>query len=419
LGYYQYRDSKFRINATSTAQALMKLTPEIMDDLVNQVDESSLVKNLATMVSVPSVNPFDDPATASCRELEFANLYEVFLRECNMETTQRIVVESRPNVFGRIRGTGSGPCVMLAGHMDTVGIDGYDDPFNPVVKNRRVYGRGSCDMKAALAAYIEVARIIQKSNLDLSGDLLIAGVADEEHQMLGSKEISVNGPIPDFAIVGEPTELKVCHAHKGQLCMHIKTFGKASHSSVPESGVNAIQHMANVIQALESYGKELQSRPADPVCGHGRVNPGVIQGGTISSSVPDYCELEVDRRILAGESLESVVDEYRKLLEPLEKSIPDFQYEIGAPTMNNAALNTPADSSVVCAIAEAFEAIQGYPADVGDFTASTDAPHFLCPAVICGPGSIRQAHTLDEYVEIDQLTAAARIYLRTVLQLIA
>jgi acetylornithine deacetylase len=397
----------------------MKLTPEIIDDLVNQVDESLLVKNLATMVSVPSVNPFDDPASVLCRELEFANIYEAYLTDCNMETIRRDVAEGRPNVFGRIRGTGSGPCVMLAGHMDTVGVDGYDDPFDPVVKNRRVYGRGSCDMKAALAAYIEVARIIQGSKLEMSGDLLIAGVVDEEHQMLGSKDVSVNGPIPDFAIVGEPTELKVCHAHKGQLCMHIKTFGRAAHSSVPESGINAIQHMASVIQALESYSKELQSRPADPVCGHGRVNPGVIQGGTISSSVPDYCELEVDRRILAGESLESVVDEYRKILGPLEKSIPEFKYEIGEPTMNNAALNTPADSRVVSAIADAFETTQGYPAHVGDFSASTDAPHFLCPAVICGPGSIRQAHTLDEYVEIDQLTAAARIYLRTVLQLIA
>jgi len=396
----------------------MKLTPELINSLVNQVDESLLVTNLATMVAVPSVNPFDDPASASCRELEFANVFEAFLQDSRMETSRREVADGRPNVFGRLRGTGSGPCVMLAGHMDTVGVDGYDDPFNPIVKNGRLYGRGSCDMKAALAAYIEVARIIQQANIEISGDLIIAGVADEEHQMLGSKEISVNGPIPDFAIVGEPTELKVCHAHKGQLCMHIKTFGKASHSSVPELGVNAIQHMANVIKAFETFGNELQSRTPDPVCGHGRVNPGVIKGGTISSSIPDYCELEVDRRILAGESLESVVDEYRQILEPLEKSIPDFQYEIGEPTMNNAALNTPADSKVVSAIADAFESIQGHPADVGDFTASTDAPNLLCPAVICGPGSIRQAHTLNEYVEIDQLTAAARIYLRTVLQLI-
>ena len=389
-----------------------------IEELVNLVDEDRLVNDLGAMVSTPSVNPFSDPVTEACREQEFATLYRDLMNDQGLDTFSRTVVHGRPNVFGRLSGSGHGPCIMLAGHLDTVGVEGYDDPFNPVVKNRRLHGRGSCDMKAALAAYIEVARILHREKVRLKGDLLLAGVVDEEHLMIGSRDISRNGPIPDFAIVGEPTELKICHAHKGQLCMSIKTFGKASHSSVPENGINAISHMADVVKALDRYSEELKSRRPHPVYGHGRVNPGVIQGGTISSSVPDYCELEVDRRVSTDETRAVVVNEYRQFLDRIARSNPEFRYEIGPPTLDNAALDTDVGSDIVVGIVEAYRATLHQPANVGAYVAATDAPNLLCPAVICGPGSIRQAHTLDEYVEIAELTAAAKIYLRTVLDLL-
>jgi len=234
-----------------------KLDDDIIAQLVDEVDESRLVTNLATMVATPSVNPFDGVATETCRELEFADLYQAQMSALGLHTSRRNVAPGRPNVFGRIiaaeRKSERKKCVMLAGHTDTVGVEGYDDPFNPLVRDGRLYGRGSCDMKAALAAYIEVAHILQDHDLGLTGDLIIAGVVDEEHAMIGSKEISENGPIPDLAIIGGPTELEVCHMHKGQLCMHIKTFGRAVHSSVPEMGINAINHMADVIKGIEHY----------------------------------------------------------------------------------------------------------------------------------------------------------------------
>ncbi len=399
-----------------------RLDDDTIDQLVDEVDESRLVTSLAAMVATPSVNPFDGNVTEDCRELEFADLYQDQMAALGLQTSRREVVAGRPNVFGRMIGrerkSEHRKCVMLAGHLDTVGVESYPEPFNPVVRDGRLYGRGSCDMKAALAAYIEVAHILQDHDIRLSGDLLIAGVVDEEAGMIGSKDISEKGPIPDLAIVGEPTELKVCHTHKGQLCMHIRTFGKACHSSVPETGINAISLMADVIKGIERYANDLAARPGHPVCGHARVNPGVIKGGSIASAVPDYCELEVDRRFLPGETPEEIIAEYRDILDNIARQNPDFRYEIGKPTVENAALNTPVESEVVSTIASAFETIQGRPADVGVFPAATDAPHFLCPAVVCGPGSIYQAHTLDEYVTIDELTASARIYLRAVLQLL-
>ena len=312
--------------------------------LLEQVDEAAIVHDLSELVSTPSVNPFDDPVSASCRELEAANLYEAMMQRAGMETFRRDVATGRPNIFGRIRGSGEGPCVMLAGHLDTVGISEYIDPFSPVIKDGKLYGRGSCDMKAGLAAFIEVARIISQNKISLKGDLLIAGIVDEEHLMIGSRDISEHGPIPEFAIVGEPTELDVHHVHKGQFCMHIKTHGQACHSSIPEQGINAIQHMAKILQAFENYNEELKSRPADPICGHASFNPGVIRGGEIASSVPDYCELEVDRRVIAGETIEQVIEEYHARIRPLQNATPNFKYEIGDPTLVSYPLNTPANS---------------------------------------------------------------------------
>ena len=388
-----------------------------IDTLRGQIDRKRLVDLLRELVAIPSVNPFDAPADENNRELEIADYYQARMEDLGLLTSRRDVVAGRPNIFGRLKGTGNGPCIMLAGHLDTVGVEGYDNPFDPAIKQDRIYGRGSCDMKAGLAAYIEVARILVSNDVELSGDLLIAGIADEEHQMIGSREIRQNGPIPDFAIVGEPTDLEVCHAHKGQLCMHIRTHGKACHSSVPELGVNAIAHMAKVIDAFDTYNDELKARPAHPICGHGRFNPGVIRGGAIASSVPDYCELEVDRRTIIGETLESVVSEYRQRLDPLAKTVPGFNYEIGPPTLVTDALDTPKDSPIVEKAAESFRLTMGNDPALAPFSAATDAPNLLCPAVICGPGSVQQAHTLDEFVEIDQLTHAAEIYLRSVLAL--
>ncbi|MGI9387459.1 MAG: M20 family metallopeptidase, partial [Methyloligellaceae bacterium] len=217
-----------------------------------------LVQDLSDMIAIASVNPFDEPAKPGQREQEFADYFSKRLEELGLETGRRDVVDGRPNIWGRLKGRGTGPSVMLAGHMDTVGVDGYDKPFEPVVKDGRVYGRGACDMKAALACFLEVVRLLHDTDITLDGDLIIAGICDEEHVMIGSSDFGRNGPSADFGIVGEPSELKLCPAHKGQLGIFIRTTGKAVHSSVPEKGVNAIEHMGAVIEQFSTYNDEIQ-----------------------------------------------------------------------------------------------------------------------------------------------------------------
>ncbi|MXZ79810.1 MAG: M20 family metallopeptidase [Gammaproteobacteria bacterium] len=391
---------------------------EDIADIVEQIDEGRLVERLAEMINIPSVNPFDAPAEPGYREREFAMAYRDAMEAAGLDTSVREVSDGRPNVFGRRPGVGEGPTVMLAGHLDTVGIDGYQNPFDPVVEKGRVYGRGSCDMKAGLAAFLEVATVINDLDVKLAGDLVVAGVIDEEYLMAGSRDVSVNGPSVDFAIIGEPTDLRICHAHKGQLCLPIRTFGRATHSSLPENGTNAIVHMSAVIRKLEEYARHLTSREPHPLCRHGRVNPGVIRGGTIASTVPDFCELMVDRRTLPGETRETVMAEWHELLEPLFREFPDLRIEFGEPVVDNPPLDTPADSPIVEAVADAFRIAVGETATIAAFPAATDAPNYRCHSVVCGPGSVEQAHSLNEYVEIEQLVSSARIYLGAVLKLL-
>ncbi len=389
----------------------------MIEHLMRQVSEDRLIESLSQMVSIQSVNPFDEPPGPDHREQEFADFFVSQMENLGLETGTREVSPGRPNVWGTLRGTGGGPAIMLAGHMDTVGVPDYPTAFEPRVADGRLHGRGSCDMKAALACYLEVIRVLKDTGVSLKGDLIVAGVADEEHLMIGSKDWGRNGPHADFGIIGEPTELAVCPAHKGQYCLFIRTFGKAVHSSVPHLGENAIERMARIINAFADYNDELAQRPAHPMCGHGTFNVGVITGGSISSAVPDFCQIEVDRRILPGETHEQIVDEYKARIDPLIVDDPGFRYEIVGGSLETPALDVAVDSPVVTALAQAAQAITGAPAEVKALAAATDAPNMGFPSVLCGPGSIAQAHTTNEYVAIDQLTKVTRIYLHTILSM--
>ncbi len=386
-------------------------------NLCDRVDEAAVTATLAEMVAIQSVNPFDEPASPGHRESEMADYLCDRMAALGMEVERRDISAGRPNVCGRLKGRGNGPSFMLAGHMDTVGVEGYKSAFEPRVEDGKLHGRGACDMKGALAAYLEVVRVLRDSGTELEGDLLIGVVSDEEHTMIGSKDWGPNWPHADAGVIGEPTELAICPAHKGQAAMLIRTFGKAVHSAMPELGENAIVRMARVIEAFDGYGDELLTREPHPLCGHGRFSPGVIRGGTISSAVPDFCELEVDRRMVPGETEEQIVAEYHTRLDRLVETDPGFRYEIAGPTIGVGPLDIAPDDGLVKSLARACEAVTGTLPPVAAFPGGTDAPNMGFPCIICGPGALAQAHTVNEFVETAQLSDAARIYLLAALEL--
>jgi acetylornithine deacetylase len=378
------------------------------------VDRDALIADLAALIRIPSVNCFgnEDPATPP--EAAMSDHFAQKLRDLGLNVSTKEVSGGRRNVWGVLKGTGQGPTIMLAGHLDTVGVDGYDAPFEPHVENGKIYGRGSCDMKAGLAAYLEVIRILKTSGTRLAADLIVAGVVDEEHAMTGSYDFGLNGPKVDFAIVAEPSNLAICPTHKGQICRTIRTKGISVHSSVPERGVNAIFHMSRVLERLRNLADLLSKSDPDPMCGSPTLSVGVISGGTNVSSVPDWCEIAIDRRTIPGETFESVTAEVRTILDQISLTTPEFDYDLCAPELNVDPFHTDLASPIIATISQAYTEITNKPAKITAFSGSTDAPNFRCPAVICGAGSLEQCHSLNEYVEIDDLVAAVKIYIRTI-----
>lgn len=389
-----------------------------LSEVFDLIDQNRLVSDLSTMIEIPSVNPVDDEARPGFREQELGEFYLERMSQLGMEVGSRDVVPGRPNVWGVLKGKGNAPSLMLSGHLDTVGTENYPTALKAVITDNRVYGRGSCDMKAGLAAYLEVVRLVNETGSRLEGDLMITGIADEEHLMIGSRDLGQHGPWADYGLIGEPTDMIICPAHKGQLGFIIRTFGDAVHTSQPEKGTNAINSMAKVIETFHTYGEELMGRDAHQLCGHARSCPSVIRGGTVLSTVPDYCELEIDRRTLPGETQETVLREYHKILDDLAVTLPGFKYEIAGPTLNVAPLNIPMDSPIVQASEKAYERVFGEEGTISAFIAGTDAPNLGFPTVVCGPGSIEQAHTTNEYVEIEDIASVTRLYLCTVLDLL-
>ena len=294
-------------------------------DIEAAIDPDWMARILREMILIRSENPFDDPPGEGTREQEMADYLAGHLSDLGMTVEMQAVRPGRPNVFGVLRGSADRSRLMLAGHMDTARTTGYPEAYEVRVADGKMYGRGACDMKAALAAYLGAARALRATGTRLAGTLILCGIVDEEYQMLGSKAIGRGGRMADQGIIGEPTNLKVCPANKGRVSTKIVTRGRAAHSSVPEKGVNAIAAMARVIQAFEDYNRELLGRPPHPLCGNGRFTPGVIHGGVQVNMVPDRCELEVDRRTLPGETRESVYAELQARIDRAGRGRPRFQ----------------------------------------------------------------------------------------------
>lgn len=376
-------------------------------------NRNRLIAELSALIRCESVNTFGETSPVGA-ESAMADLFEVQLRSLGLEIGTHEVTTGRRNVWGSLKGVGAGPTILLAGHLDTVGVDGYTYPFDPIVKDGRIHGRGSCDMKAGLAAYLEVIRQLQGTGIPLLGDVIIAGVVDEEHAMTGSKAFGLYGPQVDYAIVAEPTLLQISTAHKGQILTTITTKGLAAHSSLPEKGRNAVYHMSAVLGSLQDYAGELSLRKADPACGKPSFSVGVIRGGDNACSVPDLCQIDIDRRTIPGETSADILHELRNVLARAKATVPELDFEIGTPFLDLPPLDTSADALVTKSMIDACEAISGQ-VSVTAFPGSTDSPNFGCPTVVCGPGDLAQCHSLNEYVAIDQIEDAVRIYVHAIL----
>ncbi len=383
--------------------------------MLKHINKDRILNHLSEMILIPSINPFDEEASAGKSEAAMANYLLDKFKALGLETAQHEVAPFRPNVWGKLRGKGKGPSLALIAHMDTVGIEGYQNPFEAKYSDGKVYGRGSCDMKAAFASFLEVIEVMRESNIEPDGDVYIIGVADEEYHMIGSKSYPEHGPKVDFGIVGEPTELQICPAHRGQYGFRIAAIGKSVHSGQKHLGQNAIYDIVPLLTMLQEFDKDLQAGASHPLCGTSTCSTNVISGGTVLSIVPERCEVEIDIRQIPGVTAESVRQDLESRLAKLMDAYPDKRYEIVAQSWDIPAHEVPSDSPELKKLAGHFKALFSKEAEIVAFPAATDAPNMGFPSVICGPGDLKNAHTTNEFVDLDEVVDAAKLYLAYIL----
>ena len=340
-------------------------------------------------------------------ERAVAELAAAWLRHWGFETVVTEVVAGRCNVVSR-RGEGAGPSLLLNGHLDTVGVSGMTEPFSGAVRDGRLYGRGSADMKSGVACILAVAADMASERIP--GELIVALTADEEHASIGMEALVGTGVVADAAVVCEPTSLSVMPAHKGFLWIDAHVRGRAAHGSRPDAGVDAIAHMGHLLVAFEEEAERLRLDTGHELLGPASLHAGTIRGGSAPSVYPDRCHLVVERRTLPGETAATVMEEVGRVVAAARGRCPGLDASVAAGLFR-AATEVPASSPLVTGLRGAC-ARAGIPGDVRGMTAWVDAC-FLnesgTPAVCFGPGSIAQAHTADEWVSVSEVRMCARV----------
>jgi acetylornithine deacetylase len=359
------------------------------------IERGAVVGLLSDLVRIPSVNP---RMSGGAGEQALARFVAERLRALGLSPRLIEVEAGRPNVVATASGAPGGPHLVFEAHLDTVSpAHDQADPFVPRLDGDRLSGRGACDTKASMAAMLLAYESVRAVR-DRRATLTLAFLMGEELGHVGAQHLVASGFTADGVVIGEPTGLTVIVAHKGVLRWRMTTLGRAAHSANPDRGRNAIVAMARVIRALdEELAPRLQAR-WHSLLGSPTLSVGRIEGGLQVNVVPDRCTIDLDRRVLPGESWADVRAEIEGALRAPGAGIPEESVLIESPYQDNAGMETAADSPIVRLAQEAVR-LDGGAGPLGGVPYSTDATAFAAagiPCVVLGPGDIAQAHTSAE-----------------------
>lgn len=375
-------------------------------DLSRHLDRQRLVARLVALVQAESENPPGNEAAAGRVATELCE-------ELGLDVEVHEAVPGRPNVIARWTG-GEGPTLGYCSHIDVVPAGDpslWDaEPYGALIKDGRLFGRGSSDAKGPIAAALEAVAVLKGAGVEPRGTLELELVSDEESGgFKGAGWLADEGLIrPDLAIVGEPTLLRVVRAQRGIAWSRITTRGVAAHGSAPERGVNAIDHMSAVINELHT------SLPAmsHPVVGGPTLNIGTIHGGEKLNIIPASCVIEIDRRTIPGETNDDVIAQFEAAVERARVTYPNIDAVVEIVD-SGSPFEVPADARLVTTMVDAAREAIGRDVEVIGFRGASDA-RFLAEVgaevIVFGPGDITLAHTARESIEIDDLERGAVAY---------
>lgn len=366
--------------------------------------DRDVVALLQHLVRIPSVNPLTGEAPEISGELACARAVAAHLADLGAEVTLPEVLPGRPNVLARFPSERPGkPRLLFAPHTDTVSVSGMTvDPFGAVERDGRIFGRGASDTKGTMAAMLRAFWNARALLPRLSHEIWFAGLVDEEVENRGAQWLVDQKFAADFAIIGEPTRCDLVTAHKGALWLRLRTAGRAAHAATPEQGENAIYTLAAAALAVrDRLIPELQ-REIDPLLGCATASLGIIRGGRKVNVVPDWAEAELDLRTLPNQQGPAFVARVTALLQA---AVPGLEVE-------RARCQPPMNTSRAHPLIRQLEALGSRCIAVSWFCDGSVLASGGIPAVAAGPGDIAQAHTADEFIEVEELRRGERFYTR-------
>lgn len=375
--------------------------------MTNPIDPAQVTELLARLVATNSVNPAFDPDAPG--EHAISALVEGELRDAGFTTELVDAEPGRTSVIGR-RGPRGGRSLLLYAHLDTVGLGGMPGGLAPRVEGGRLYGRGAYDMKCGMAAILAAVRSLDGASL--RGEVIVAGVADEEVASIGMQAV-LERVTATAAIVTEPTGLDVVTAHKGFCWIDVSARGRAAHGSRFDEGIDANRALARVLARLDELEAELRRRPEHPLLGPPSLHVGLIDGGAGESIYAAQARATIERRMLPDETEASVLAELDTLVRSVEAVHPGARFETRA-RLTRAAYETSARSEIRQVVAEAAHDVLGAaPAERG--------VAYWMDAALLGAAGVDTvafgatgggAHSDVEWVELDSVVVLAEVLRR-------
>ena len=382
-----------------------------------------LVQTLSELIAIPSVNPMGRPVQGpEYLETRLTAHLERLFQRLGLEYERQPVAPERENIVCRIEGR-TDELLLFEVHQDTVPVEGMTiAPFTPELREGRLYGRGACDVKGGMAAMLAAVARLAAERPSAMPTVVLACTVNEEFGFSGAARLVQSWEDggsrllprkPDAAIVAEPTLLDVVVAHKGNVRWTCRARGQAAHSSQPDRGRNAIYAMSRAALAVERYQREHLARAAaHPLCGRPTAAATIITGGVSPNTIPDCCELEIERRVLPDEDPQQVHDEMLAYLAAQQAA--DDRIEHQPPHSSIGGLSDRNNGALAARLSAVVRSLPVPSQSIG-VPYGTDASIIAAagvPTVVFGPGSIDQAHTADEWIAVEQLEQAAEVLYR-------
>ncbi|CCV09265.1 putative Acetylornithine deacetylase [Mesorhizobium metallidurans STM 2683] len=365
-----------------------------------------LVTLVQDLTRIESINP--SLAATGSGEIEVARYLEKYCRQRDLPFDVQDVKDGRPNFITWVPGQDPNRRILFIAHTDTVPVDKWEsDPFSGEVRDGRIYGRGSCDTKGSLATMLTALSTLRERKPKAT--IVLVASIDEEFRKIGARAVADSGVAYEAAVVGEPTNLELVVAHKGSVRWQVEVEGIPVHSSRPHLGVNAITGMAKIVLALDEHNKVLSERQ-NVLVGPPALTVSLIEGGIELTTVPPACRIWIDRRLTPGEPPQQALQEVENIFDGYRNGPDKIKVRSILPALEDPAPPSAEGSRIAMVAAEACARVAGTGSYIGA-PWGTDASQLDgIPCVVIGPGSMAQAHTSNEFIEINQLDMAVEIY---------